>query len=149
MNRIRIDKMLLAGLVTLIVFVGVELVIEKLMFSTLFLKEITEWNRRLGIAEWNPANDVLNIFTALINSTLLIWLYAALRPMFGVGTRTALIASAFAFAIYLASYVNQVNLHMIPLNIAAIESGYLIIEMPIAVLAGAYVYEAQVTSEAY
>lgn len=141
--------MLLAGLVTLIVFIGVELVVEKLMFNTLFLDEISEWNRRLGIAVWNSANDVLNLFIALVNSTMLIWLYAALRPMFGVGTRTALIASAFAFAIYMASYVNQVNLHMIPLNIAAIESGYLIIEMPIAVLAGAYVYEAQVTSEVY
>ena len=127
MNRIRINRLLLAGLVTLVVFIGVELVVEGLLLNTLFQDELMEWNRRLDVLDWDSANSVLNIFIALINATLLIWLYAALRPMFGVGTKTALIASAFAFFIYFASYVNQVNLGMIPLSIAAIEAGYLII----------------------
>lgn len=143
MNRIRINRMLLSGLVTLIVFIGVELIIEGLMFNTLFIEELEAWNQKIDVLDWDSSNNVLNIFIALVNSTILVWLYAALRPMFGVGTRTALIASTFALLIYLASYVNQVNLGTIPLSIATIEAGYLVIEMPIAIIAGALVYEAE------
>lgn len=73
---------------------------------------------------------------------MLMWLYAALRPMFGVGIRTALISSAFAL-VFITSYaVNQTNLGLFPWWISLTELVFQVIELPIALIAGAQYYEA-------
>jgi hypothetical protein len=88
-------------------------------------------------------NIVLNLFISLFTTCMLIWLYAALRPMFGVGTKTALITSAFALTFMTAFGINFTNLGLYPLRIALLELGYQLIELPLAVLIGAQVYERE------
>jgi hypothetical protein len=61
--------------------------------------------------------------------------------MFGVGIRTALITSAFVFTFIAFYVVNQANLGIFPLKIASIELLYLVIELPLALMAGAQFYE--------
>ena len=73
---------------------------------------------------------------------MLMWLYAALRPMFGVGIRTALITCAFAFTFVAAYVVNQVNLGLYPTWVGLIELIHLALELPLALIAGAQFYEA-------
>jgi hypothetical protein len=141
MNKIKVNQLLLAGLVTLLVFIFVEFVLESLIFSQLCGRWIEDWYSKLSLNAWGTSNIILNIVIALVNCTLLTWLYAALRPMFGVGSRTALAASAFAFLFRSAFAFNGVNLGIYPLRIALIELGYQLVELPIAILAGARVYE--------
>ena len=141
MNKIKVNQLLFAGLVTLFVFIAVEFVLESLIFSSLFGRVMQEWHDKLNLPKWGTGNIILNIAIALINCTLLTWLYAALRPMFGVGSRTALVASAFAFFFITAFAINSVNLGTYPARIALIELGYQLIELPVAILVGARVYE--------
>jgi hypothetical protein len=141
MNRIKVNRLLLAGLVTLLTFIAVEFVVESLICRPLFGRAIQEWHQTLNLAAWDIGNSMLNILIALVNCTLLTWLYAALRPMFGVGPRTALAASAFAFCFIAAFAINGVNLGNYPLRVALIELGYQLVELPVAILAGARVYE--------
>jgi hypothetical protein len=141
MNKIKVNQLMLAGLVTLLVFIGVEFLVESLIFRPLSERILQEWHKELNLNAWKTINIVLNLVIALINCTLLTWLYAALRPMFGVGSRTALVASAFAFLFITAFAVNNVNLGTYPPRIALLELAYLIIELPLAILAGARVYE--------
>jgi len=61
--------------------------------------------------------------------------------MFGVGSRTALATSAFAFFFVVAFAINGVNLGNYPLRIALIALGYQLVELPLAILVGARVYE--------
>jgi hypothetical protein len=141
MNRIKVDRLILAGVVTLLTFIVVEFVIESLIAKPLFGRAIQEWHQTLNLPAWRIGNSILNLVIALTNCTLLTWLYAALRPMFGVGSRTALATSAFAFFFVAAFAINGANLGNYPLRIALIELGYQLVELPLAILAGARVYE--------
>lgn len=141
MNKIKYSRLVLAGLVTLLAFIAVEFILESVIGQQLFGQMMQDWHDKLRLNTWGIENIVLNIAIALINCTLLTWLYAALRPMFGVGFRTALAASAFAFFFIAAFAINSVNLGIYPAHIALIELGYQLIELPVAILAGTRVYE--------
>jgi hypothetical protein len=140
MNKIKLNRLMLAGVVTLLTFIVVEFVVESLISRLLFGRAIEAWHQTLNLPTWSIGNSILNLLIALVNCTLLTWLYAALRPMFGVGSRTALATSAFAFFFVAAFAVNGVNLGY-PLRLALIELGYLLVELPLAILAGARAYE--------
>jgi hypothetical protein len=142
MNEIKINRLVVAGLITFFVFIGVEIVIESLI-GPLFVGDfLARWHQKLAIPDWNIMNKLLNVSIALFNTTFLIWLYAALRPMFGVGVKTALITSLFVFVFVTSFTVNMVNLGAYDWQIAVLEEIYLLVELPVALIVGAHVYEA-------
>ena len=133
---------MISGVITLLTFIAIEFIVERVVGNVLLSRAVEDWYERLAIPSRNTANYALNIFIALVNCTMLMWLYAALRPMFGVGIRTVLITSAFVLT-FIASYaVNQANLGLFPWRIALIELFYLFIELPLALIVGALFYEA-------
>lgn len=144
MNRIRINRMLLAGFVTLITFIALEILVEQVIGRIMFGNMFEQWYQTTNVPAWGIANNVLNIFIALFNCTVLIWLYASLRPMFGVGTRTALITSAFVLILGLSFTINFINLGLVPPMIGMLEWIAEAIEFPIAMIAGALVYEGDI-----
>lgn len=142
MNKIRISRMLFAGLVTFVVWVLVELVIEGVIGNALFGRCLArELLQMTTIRHWGIPNQVLNIAIALLNCTILAWLYAALRPMYGVGTKTALITSAFGIVFTVSVTINAINMGLVPAKVGLIECLYEAIEFPIAMIAGAMAYE--------
>jgi len=58
-----------------------------------------------------------------------------------VGPRTAFIASGFAYAFIFSFSINFANLRFYPIQPALIEAFYQLIELPVAILVGAYYYE--------
>ncbi len=140
MNEINIKRLFVASLITLVVFIVVELLVETTFETFVFEHGITEWYLQL-VQHWGWENNLVNILIALLNTSTMMWLYAALRPMFGVGVKTALITSLFVFVFVSAFAINVANLSGYPLRIALIESGYLILELPASIIAGAYIYE--------
>ncbi|MGD2251707.1 MAG: hypothetical protein PVF70_02210 [Anaerolineales bacterium] len=144
MNKIVFKRLVLAGLVTFLVFVAVELVVEVLIGEVVFEGALEQYHQTLAVPQWGAANKALNYLIAIVNTSMLIWLYAALRPMFGVGTKTALIASGFMLLFVSAFAINSANLGSYPPRIALIELGYQVLELPIALLVGAQVYEGSI-----
>jgi hypothetical protein len=155
MNRIRVSQLLLSGLITLVFFIVVELLWESLLIWVVWPRVAAAWELSAAPLDWSAAwrlsespldwsaiQHVLNIGIALINSIMMMWLYAALRPMFGVGTRTALISSAFVFVFVSAFIINSVNLGYQDLPYAVVEMASLIVELPIAIIFGARFYES-------
>jgi hypothetical protein len=144
MNEIRVKRMLLAGLAMLIVWVVVAFLVEQVIARLLFGQSSHEmWRQVIEISESSAPNFWVNNFIALLNCTLLIWLYASLRPMYGVGTRTALFTSAFGIILVTALLINMINLGLVPLKIGMMEAVFEAIEFPIAMIAGATVYEGE------
>jgi len=141
MNEIRIKRLFVAGFATLVVFILVEFLVEVTFERLLFQYSVSGFYLRIGVQNWNWVNQLVNLLIALLNTIMLIWLYAALRPMFGVGVKTALITSLFGFVFATAYAINIANLSPYPWRIALIESGYLLIELPVAIIVGAYIYE--------
>jgi hypothetical protein len=150
MNRIRINRLFIAGLATFLSFIVIELVWEGVIGSIILGDIMNMLLEYPGVPRWSLRHEAVNLTIALGNCFMMIWLYASLRPMFGVGTRTALIASAFVFVFVLAFELNYANLGLFAYRIALIEALNLIIELPLALIVGASVYESGhwVTSDA-
>jgi hypothetical protein len=144
MNEIRVKRMLLAGLATFVVWIAAEILLEHVIGRLLLGSVIQEqWQQITDVNTWGPLNHCLNIFIALMNTTILIWLYASLRPMYGVGTKTALITCALCMIWVLSLTINIINLGIIPVQAGLTELGFELIECPIAMIAGAGVYEGR------
>lgn len=87
-----------------------------------------------AIAAFVALTFALGIFT--------IWLYAAIRPRYGAGPKTAICAGlAVWFTAYLTPWVFFVGLGFSPLNFAVIGAAWGAVEMIVAPLAGAYLYQ--------
>lgn len=142
MNRIQINRLLVAGLVTLLTFLALELIWEGLIASLLLGDAMEVLASYPNLSHWTVSNHVVNLAIALGNCFMLIWLYASLRPMFGVGPRTALIASSFMFVFIFAFGLNYTNLGLFPLRLTLLDSLNLLIELPLALIAGAHIYES-------
>lgn len=142
MNRIKVGRLIVSGLITFFVFITVEYLVERVIGGYLFGGGIERWMYSIAVPNWGVTNNIINISIALVNVTVVMWLYAALRPMFGVGVRTALITSGFMLVFVSSFTFNQVNLGIYPLHVAIVELAYQYIELPIALIAGAQYYEA-------
>jgi hypothetical protein len=136
--------MLLAGLTMFVVWIAAEILLEHVI-SQFFLGKTTSemWAQAVEVRGWSGLNAAVNIGVAVLNCTILIWLYASLRPMYGVGTKTALIASVFGISWMLLLFINAANLGLIPIRLAAMEAFFEALEFPIAMLVGAGVYEGR------
>ena len=139
MNEIRVKRMVLAGLAMFVVWIAAVILVEGVIGSMLLGNRTQEqW---LRTTDWGILNHALNLSLALLNTILLIWLYASLRPMYGVGTKTALITCAFGVIWGFSLTLNGINLGLFPAQAALVEAVYEMIEFPIAMIAGAGVYE--------
>jgi len=145
MNEIRVKRMLLAGLAMFLMWCAVEFLVELVLAPILFAQTPLEmWHPTIDLSNWSALNFVVNNAIALLNCTVLIWLYASLRPMYGVGTKTALITSGFGVILLFSLFLNFINLGLIPARIGLIEAVFEAIEFPIAMIVGAGVYEGAV-----
>lgn len=143
MNRIKNKRLIVAGIITFIVDIFLELMVESIIGPVFFSQAFTEWYQGIEVQNWVFTNQFLDLSIGLLNCMLLIWLYAALRPMFGVGAKTALITSLFWFIFVSAFAINLANIGYFSMTIALLESIYMLIELPIALLVGAYIYEKE------
>jgi hypothetical protein len=144
MNEIRVKRMLLAGLIVLIVWSVVEFLVEHVIAQLVFGQTSGEmWLQAIDLKFSSALNFWVNQIVALFNCTLLMWLYASLRPMYGVGTRTALITSAFGVILTFSLFINFSNLGLFPLKLGLLEAVFEAIELIVSMIAGAAVYEGE------
>ena len=144
MNKINVKRMLLAGLVMFVVWIAFEFLLEGVIAHVIFGKTTGEmWQQAIELKVLSGLNYWVNGFIALLNCTIMIWLYASLRPMYGVGTKTALITCAFGIAWMYSMFINLTNLGLLPPQLALLEAAFETVEFPIAMIAGAGVYEGK------
>ena len=75
-----------------------------------------------------------------------VWLYAAIRPRFGSGPRTAVIAGLVVWALsalYGAVYLHSGMATLLPNGVVWIPAAWGLVEFPLATLAGAAMYKEQ------
>jgi len=84
---------------------------------------------------------VLNLW-GFAAGILTVWLYAAIRPRFGAGPKTAMCAGLFTWATICGmGTAVPVILHIYQLDLGLMGVGYEVVEMLIASVAGAYFYK--------
>ena len=128
MGKINLQKVIVGGLVA-----GVVLnVVDYLLFGVVLKKDLPVMSTNTIL--WFVLMDFLyGIF--------LVWFYAAIRPRFGPGPRTAVYAGLAIWVLYgLLHALSEAPFHMFPMNVTVISTVVALFEWPIAVVAGAKLY---------
>ena len=136
--KINFGRVLLGGLVAgVILNIG-----EWLLNGVVLHKEMEEFFKKCGFPQ--PGNKFLVIAVAItfVLGIVIVLGYAAIRPRFGPGPKTAIIAGLFAwFGVVLYQNVIAAGLGMVPPNLVALVLGWEIVEYLLAALVGSALYK--------
>ena len=100
-----------------------------------------------NIVVGGTAYHVWNIVHLFLVFFLAIWVYAAIRPRFGPGPKSALITSFVLWSMYFLFVMNFARLGIFPLNLAIVSLAFNFVEIPAAILVGAKIYSEPAASE--
>jgi hypothetical protein len=138
MGRINYGRVVIGGLVA-----GVVMNIGEIVLNTqIVMKDWEDAMRAIGKAPMG--NAAISVFIVLMFALglLSIWLYAAIRPRFGPGPKTALCAGLAVWALsYAFPSISGIPMEVFPTRLFVISSIWGLVEAPLATLAGAYFYK--------
>ena len=140
-NRVRV---ILGGLLA-----GVVINVVEFITNGVILREA--WGqamKALGKPQLSAGAVVIFNIWGFLLGIAAVWLYAAIRPRYGAGPKTAIRAGfvAWAIAVFLANLGNY-PLGLFPTRLLVISSMVALVETVIATLAGAWLYKEEVATE--
>ena len=104
--------------------------------------------------KWKEAMEAMNlqevgtgaigffIVTSFVLGLLTVWMYAAMRPRFGAGPKSAMIAGLFVWLLYYGLANVSIGLMgMFSFDLLGIVLGWSIVEMSIAAVIGCAIYK--------
>ena len=138
MNKINVGRVLLGGLVGgLVISIG-NFLINRVLLRDAMNAEFS----RLHVAE--PGNDfiVKAVVMTFILGIVIVYLYAAIRPRFGAGVKTAICAGLLAwFFVFLYTRVLLGMVLGMPVDLIVKGTALGLIVYPIGAIAGAWLYK--------
>jgi hypothetical protein len=144
MGKINYGRVLLGGLLA-----GVIINVLESLLNGLVLRE--DWVAALtALGKSQPTGvgpAALLIIWGFLVGVMAIWLYAAIRPRFGPGLKTALYAGLATWVLaYLSGALAGAPLRLFPSSLMAIATAAGMVEAVAATVAGAWVYREEVTT---
>ena len=138
MNKINFGRALVGGLVAGIILSVGEWVLNEKVLSAQMKAFFTAHNFKQPAGSFVPIAITLTVVLGIV----IVLGYAAIRPRFGAGPRTAIIAALFAwFGIYLYTGVINGLLFGIPTNTMLLVLAWGLVEYILATLVGAALYK--------
>ena len=136
--KINFGRALLGGLVTgAILNIG-----EFLLNGKVLAAQMGEFFKRCGFPMPGNSFLVVAVVITFVLGIVMILGYAAIRPRFGPGPKTAIIAGLFAwFGVVVYGNIIATALGMVPTNVFAIVLGWELVEYLLAALIGAVLYK--------
>jgi hypothetical protein len=139
MGKINLGRVILGGLLAGVVIN----LVEGILNGVVFAKQWAEVMTGLGKAAAPSVKQIiaLNVWGFALG-ILTVWLYAAIRPRFGSGPRTAICAGVIVW--FLAQAMGTaipVFFHIYTVGLALSAVSVELVEMLIASVAGAYLYK--------
>jgi hypothetical protein len=141
MSKINWGRVIVGGLVAGLIIDAVEGVLNGVILQAWWASVMKglgkpEVMNAAQIAAFNVWGFLVGIFT--------VWFYAAIRPRYGAGPKTALCAGASVWALgYLLAGIPPMALHILPRRLMAIGITVGLIEMLVAALVGAWLYKEE------
>lgn len=139
MSKINLGRVVLGGLLAGVVLNVFEFVLNGPILGDQWTAAMESLNRAaptdagtmIGYAIWN-----------FLLGIALVWFYAAMRPRFGPGPKTALLTGlAVWFVIWFLGFGGTLLSGMFPANLVVVTLIWEFFEVPIATLAGAWLYK--------
>jgi hypothetical protein len=138
MHKINIGRLILAGIVAAVILDILDFLANGVLLGKAWADSLTS----IHVAPLTVHGIIaFNVSGALV-AFITIWLYVAIRPRFGPGPKTALIAAAVVWLLeWPLNMVAPLAMHVVSKHLAIHSSLLGIPEMAIAILAGAYFYK--------
>ena len=137
MGKINVARVILGGLLAGLIINISETVLNLYVIAD----ESTAVLQRLGL-EFPGTNQIaIFIATTFVLGIVLIFVYAGLRPRFGAGAKTAVIAAVVVWIVGFNFAFGDMVLGITPGNLLAIGGTWSLVETIVAAVAGAWVYK--------
>lgn len=139
MGKINAGRVLLAGLVAgLILNIG-----EFLLNGVIMAKQMEEqFFHKFNLAPPGASSLAILFAITFAMGVVMVFVYAAIRPRFGAGPKTAAIAGLAAwFSVYVYSNIGGFALGLVPAKTAVIVTAWGLLEYLLAALIGAALYK--------
>jgi hypothetical protein len=136
MGRIHMKRVVLGGIVAAVI-----VNLGEGLLGLLLKRDYEAAIRALGIRMEPDVTTLLPIAWSFLVGVLAIWLYAAIRPRYGPGPGTAVRAGLAVWAFSTVTFsVAMASLRIFPARLMAIATAWSLVEVIVAVLAGAWLY---------
>ena len=139
MGRINFGRMILGGIVAGIVANILGYLVDGVMLAS----QWADGMRALGKPEFSVNQIVAFGVLGLVYGVFTVWLYAAIRPRYGAGPKTAVFAglAAWIAGVLLPNAVFMAVTGLYPTNLTVMTTAGGIVEWVAAALAGAALYK--------
>jgi hypothetical protein len=135
-GNINLGRVVLGGLVAgLVVNVG-----EFILNTFIFAQQNTEMLKKLGLPDVNNGMIVRLVILTFVSGVVLVWMYAAMRPRFGAGVKTAIIAGLTLWVVSMLLSLQLAVVGISSVGDLVLPGIWSLIELPIAAIVGAYLY---------
>jgi len=138
MGSINAGRLVIGGLVA-----GVVINVSEFVLNTVVMgSQMEQMMSRLNLPPFGGAATAAFAVLGFALGFVALWLYAAIRPRYGAGPKTALCAGSAAwFLTYFYGSVGMVAMGMFPAGMMAIGLAWGLVELMAATVAGAYFYK--------
>jgi hypothetical protein len=139
MGKINVGRLILGGIVAGIVSDILGYIVDGVILASRWAAGMTA----LGKAEFSVGQNVAFDIIGLVYGILMVWLYAAIRPRYGAGPATAVYAglAVWAAGVLLPNAALMWVTGLFPTNLTVMTTTAAIVELVIAALAGAALYQ--------
>lgn len=142
MGKINGSRVFLGGIVAGIVFVVLGFLAYTVYLGKLYDSAMQALGRAMPAL--TAGGYVFMIILSLVSGIVAVWLYAAIRPRFGAGPKTAVIAGLFYWIVgSLFPSISLSFMDLFPGNALTVDTITSLVISVIAVLLGAWVYKEQ------
>lgn len=137
MGKINVQRVILGGLVA-----GVVLnIVDFVLYGVILKDDMAAAMLALGKPPMPDSAIVWYVLLDFAYGTFLVWLYAAIRPRFGPGPGTAVKAGLAVWVLLgLLHMVGEAPMGIMPQNLMMIMAAVMLVQYPLAAVAGAKVY---------
>jgi hypothetical protein len=141
MQPINVGRVILGGLLAGLVMNASEAALHGGVLG----KDAVELFRNFGIPDSpNPVHMAALVGVTFVIGIAAVWLYAAIRPRFGAGPRTAIVAGLAVWVLahlWSGVYLGAGFAGLITPRLAWLPVAWGLVEAPLATLAGAWLYK--------
>jgi hypothetical protein len=139
MGKINLGRVVLGGLLAGVVLTVLEFVLNGLILDDQWTAAMEALNRT---ASESAGTMISYVVWNFLLGIALVWLYAAVRPRFGPGPKTAVFTGlAVWFLVWLLGFGGTVIAGLFPTNLVVITLIWGFFEVPIATVVGAWPYQ--------
>ncbi|MFQ5742696.1 MAG: hypothetical protein ACE5HV_03810 [Acidobacteriota bacterium] len=140
MGKINMGRVILGGLLAgLVMNIG-----ETLLNTVIVGEEFEAATEALGLPPVGGSAIAIFVIMGFALGCAMVWLYAAIRPRFGAGPKTAICAGLLIWSfVYLYAGIGWMAMGLFPSSLIMVSILWGLFEVPISAVAGAWLYKEE------